>query len=285
MTDAQNTQVKHRSNVMAGIFYPENEAETMAALDSFGLRDGQAAPEGRAAAILAPHAGWDLSGTIAGAAFAAARGRKIATVVLLGPIHDGREEGVFLSDSAFFETPLGDIAVDAALNEELESCSTALAINDIPHLYEHSLEVLLPFVKYCFPESKLVPILTGGYRSSLVEALSRALDFVLGHRADSTLFVISSNLSEHPQDDLAQAQADLFLSLIGRKNPELLLEKTRRKELSACGIAAVAALVGSRLAAGWNPRVVSAAAIPALSAQASRAVRYAGIAFSGPQER
>jgi len=283
--DLQNTQVKRRSNVMAGIFYPENEPEVTAALDSFGLRNGQTSRDGQAAAILAPHAGWDLSGIIAGAAFAAARGRKISTVVLLGPIHDGREEGVFLSDSAFFETPLGDIAVDASLNEELESCSTALAINDIPHLYEHSLEVLLPFVKYCFPDAALVPILTGGYRSSLVSGLSRALDVVFGHRAASTLFIVSSNLSEHPQDALAQSQADLFLSLISGKDPEPLLEKTRRKELSACGIAAVAALIGSRLAAGWNHRVVSAASVPVLNAQAPRAVRYAGIAFGGLQER
>jgi AmmeMemoRadiSam system protein B len=44
--------------------------------------------------------------------------------------------------------PLGDLPVDRESGEELASCSTIFEINDMPHLREFSIEVLLPFAKY-----------------------------------------------------------------------------------------------------------------------------------------
>lgn len=84
-----------RAAVMAGIFYPDDRETAESVLRGYGLRRGEG---GSARAVMAPHAGWDLSGRVAAAAFGAAGARQVDTVVLLGPIHDGREQGILLSD-------------------------------------------------------------------------------------------------------------------------------------------------------------------------------------------
>jgi hypothetical protein len=58
-------------------------------------------------------------------------------------------EGLFYSDSAFFDAPLGKLPVDQEFSAELESSCTLFEMNGIPHLTEHFLEVLLPLVKFC----------------------------------------------------------------------------------------------------------------------------------------
>ncbi|MDR1903650.1 MAG: AmmeMemoRadiSam system protein B [Treponema sp.] len=50
------------------------------------------------------------------------------------------------------------------------------------HLTEHSLEVLLPLVKCCFPSAEIVPVLMGGSRQSLISVLARTLNLVLETR-------------------------------------------------------------------------------------------------------
>ena len=274
MMDVETPAIKRRSAVMAGIFYPENAEGTAAAIRSFN-----AAPTGNAAAVLAPHAGWELAGAVEAAALASAAGRKISTVVLLGPVHDDRERGIFLSDSAIFETPLGNLAVDAEANEELESCSTLIEMNDIPHLYEHSLEILLPLVKHFFPAAAIVPILVGGARTAAATALSNALDVVFGSRTESTLFVVSSNLSEHPLKEAAHTQEDAFLSLILEGRYDELPAAVARGEISACGAMAAAALLSSRLAFSWKPRVRAEASVVSPDDGPDKIVRYTALSF------
>ncbi len=266
---------------MAGVFYPEERAEVEAALDGFGVRAGHG---GLARAIIAPHAGWDISGKITAAAFAAAAGREPSTVVVLGPIHERREEGIFLSDSDSFETPLGDLPVDLELCEELGTCGTCFVTNDIPHLAEHSIEILLPFVKRCFPDASLVPVLVAGERPSSAAALSRALDLVFAPIAETTLFIVSTNLSGHLEAPSSRAQADAFLNLLLEEDRDGIFAGLEAGTVSACGAAACAALLGTRLLSGRKQRLVAAsssadAVFPEGPLPSRKSVHYAAVAF------
>jgi AmmeMemoRadiSam system protein B len=232
------------------LFYPDEKEAAINRLRSFGLKRGTGT---NALAIVSPHAAWDLSGEVAAAAFSAAPGTEepengnITRVVILGPIHAPGEEGIFFSDSAFFRTPLGRLPVDQDLTEELASCSTYFEINDIPHLKEHSAEVLLPFVKFCFPRAAIVPILIGGNRPSRISALGRALRIVLEPLMEHTLLVLSTGLSKSQEQKTSLAQAEEFIRLLRAKDPETLTAKICDRRLSACGGALTAAVLQSGL--------------------------------------
>jgi AmmeMemoRadiSam system protein B len=243
------TKPKIRAPIVAGLFYPEELSRVEALLCSFGLESG----DGRAEAIIAPHGAWEISGAIAGSAFSAAAGRSqkrqngkgISKIVLLGTIHGGSEEQIFLSDSCFFETPLGNIPVDLETEEELASCSTLFEINDIPHLREHSLEILLPFIKFCFPATAIIPILMGSSRIRMVSALARALHVVFEPLVEQVLFVVSSNLSKNGDEDIAFVQAKECIRLLRENETEKFIAGIYDGRISACGASLIAALLES----------------------------------------
>lgn len=233
-----------------GIFYPEDRESLTGRLVSWGLKEATALG---GQAILAPHGAWELTGNVAAAAFTAIQkeGEKpVKKVLLLGTCHQPGEEGIYLSESTSFETPLGDIPVDQKLNRELASCSTLIKINDIPHLSEHSLEILLPMIKYCCPRAKLVPVLMSGGRPALISGLAKALSIVFEEQMEESLVVISSNVSQNIDPALALSMADEFCSLLQNMDTRAFLACLASGRISACGGALIGAFLASELLNG-----------------------------------
>jgi AmmeMemoRadiSam system protein B len=276
---AASLKKKGRTPVVAGLFYPDDRAELEARLRAFGLESGVG---GGASAIIAPHGAWELSGTVAAAAFAAAAGRAkgkgFCRVVILGNIHQVESPGVFFSDSRFFETPLGKLPVDLRLCESLHSCSTLFELNDIPHLQETSVEVLLPLVQWCFPGAAIVPVLMGGTQPRLISALARALRIVLEPLMSGTLLVVSSNLAIHDDAETARRDAETYIQLLEEHRADAFIAGVHGGRISGCGGALIASLLESGLMDGKTARFVTP---PLVSARGERGstICYAGIAF------
>jgi len=250
--------LKRRALVVSGIFYPDDPEILAAELASWGLKKGSEGQISGGQVILAPHGAWDLTGALAASAFASVQGKggdtgkPISRVLLLGASHHSNEENICLSDSVSFETPLGDLSVSQKLNRELASCSTLIRVNDIPHLTEHSLEVLLPMVKYCFPSAKIIPILMAGARPMLISILAKALYIVFEKYMQETLILISSNISHSKDPALAKSMADDFNDILEKMESKALVDGIARGRISACGGALVATLLESGLLDGKN---------------------------------
>jgi AmmeMemoRadiSam system protein B len=264
------------------MFYPEDETETVERLTAFRVEKETGR---RAAAIIAPHGAWDISGRIAGAAFSAAAGRHgsgrsgdISQVVILGTVHDKKADGIFLSESDSFQTPLGNLPVNREFCDELLSCNILFELNDIPHLREHSIEVLLPFVKYCFPRASIVPVLMGNSRQLLISTLARALELVFEPVMEDTLLVVSCNLSMNNDEELARIQAeDCVRLLLGKKTDEFCAG-IRSGRISACGGALAASLLESGLVDRLEASLVSEVLIRA-KGEENKTVYYGAISY------
>jgi AmmeMemoRadiSam system protein B len=274
---------KVRSPVVGGLFYPDTEEEINERLLSFRMEEGK----GRAQAILAPHGSWDISGNIAGAAFSAAMGRVenpngifpgISRVVILGPVHKHGEEGIFLTDSNYFLTPLGNIPVDGETRDELASCSTCLEINDIPHLTEHSIEVLLPFIKYCFPDAAIVPILMEGTRPALISVLARALRLVLEPVMRESLIVVSCNLAMNSDGKQALQEAEECVRLLRDKDAEAFASGLKNGRISACGGGLIAGLLECGLVSDLAAGVISRPIVTSRD-EKNRTVYYGALSY------
>lgn len=236
-----------RYPIAAGLYYPEDKAEM---LDYIRIRGLERNKGGYARAIIAPHGAWSFSGELAVNAFSMAAGRTVKRVIIMGPIHDSREKGLFLSNSHSFSTPLGKILVDNEITEELEFHGNFLEINDIPHLGEHSIEVLLPFIKYCFPCASIVPILMGQPGVELINDLAISLRTVIGPVIDETLLIVSCNLSTDCDKDHAKYLAEESLRLFSGHDSAMLIHAILDKKINACGGALVASLLNSGLLQG-----------------------------------
>jgi len=247
-----------RPPIVDGLFYPEDSASTLAYMREIGLKRGKG---GFARAIIAPHGAWEISGGLAGTAFASAGGRvgkkSPSRVVIMGPIHENGEEGIFLTNSHLYQTPLGDIMVDQEASEWLESYSPMIKVNDIPHLYEHSIEVLLPFVKYCFPQAPVVPILMGGQKKQHIRVLANALQAIFKPEMENTLLVISFNLGVHSKESTALKMAEECQQLFRDGSHDELRAAFQDGRITGCGGALVSALLQSGLVDTARPVLAS----------------------------
>jgi len=243
-----------RNPVVSGLYYPDEKPELLKLLRSYDLektpaQTGFASSNARAKAIIAPHGAWSFSGHLAANSFSSAMGRSacIKKVVVLGPIHDKREKGLFLSNSHSFYTPLGNIRVDRKLTEEFEKTRSSFEINDIPHLSEHSIEILLPFVKYCFPNASIVPILMGQPGAQYIYDLAQGLKSVITPIIDETLIVVSSNLSCNKDENSARILAEEGLRYFKKLNAASLASAILEGSFNACGGALIVSLFESGL--------------------------------------
>jgi len=262
-----------------GVFYPENSLEVLSYMRGIGLKRERG---GLARAIIAPHGAWNISGSLAGAAFAAAAGRSnqkpLSRIVVMGPLHNNREEGVFLSNSHSFQTPLGDIPVDQEATSWLEAYSPLIRVHEIPHLQEHSLEVLLPFVKFFFPKAAIVPILMGGQNKRHIGVLANALHAVFAPAMDETLLVVSLNLTANPDSPAELSAIDECMRLFREGRRRKLFSAFEEGHISSCGGALLTAMMQSRLLDGARPCLASES-MPNTIGEHDKAVYYGAFSF------
>ena len=251
MGSYKGSGLKKRPSIVNGIFYPETKGEITDMLISWGLKPG-AASGGQI--ILAPHGKWDQTGSVAASAFKSLQqkpyDKSFKRMLLLGVDHNYTEEGIYLFESYSFETPQGDIEVDQSFNQILTSCSTLIQINDTPHLLEYSLEVLLPFVKHCFPEVKIIPVLMRGKRPMLISCLAKALRVTFENHMEESIILVSSNVSRSSDASRALSMAEEFSSILEAMDTHSFLTRFAAGNITACGAAILGALLESGLLDG-----------------------------------
>jgi AmmeMemoRadiSam system protein B len=199
-----------RFPAVAGTFYPASRAELDALVTSMLSAVEPGVAVRRPKAVIVPHAGYIYSGAVAASAFArvAPFGASLRRVLLVGPAHRVRVDGLASPGVSHLRTPLGDVMVDLdALGAVPE-----IAPNAAVHAREHSLEVELPFLQKVAAGAKVVPIAVGAAEPM---AVARVIEALWG--GPETLVVISSDLSHYlPYDDaraVDRRTADRVLAL------------------------------------------------------------------------
>ncbi len=241
-----------REPVVAGRFYqarPEQLRQQIRDCFEHSLGVGQRTVpvSGRLLGLIAPHAGYMFSGPVASHAFTRLSEEKPLpqTLILLGPkhTHHGARFSVSAADS--WKTPLGTLAVDQTLCLRLVAAVRELESDNGAHLYEHSLEVQLPFVQYSLPNMpKIVPIAFAYAAYEEIEAVAAAIGKVLAAEpVGSCCFVCSSDFShDTPRADAYRLDAEVInriTSLDARGFYDLIVEDDR----SVCGLMPITALM------------------------------------------
>lgn len=226
-----------REAIHSGIMYPDDPAALEDAIDGLLASaeerarrgparepDGSVARSDRkpdppmaprpSAAIIAPHAALQISGAVQAAAWATAKGARIDRIVILAPYRAMGPPAAYLPEAGAYQTPLGDVRVDTALCDELETYCTLFASSDMPHLEDHSIEVQLPFARRLFPAASIIPILISG-DAAVAACMARSIELALEDRLERTLLVASTNLASSMIADDARVRSSQALDLIG----------------------------------------------------------------------
>ncbi len=180
----------------AGTWYPGRASDCREAIEEFE-KDPYPCESSQRTGFggIVPHAGWYYSGRIAFSVISCLRTEfQPETVVLFGR-HLRSGGGNFIMKEGEWETPLGNLEIDRELAEALISEFPFKVETPSVYAPDNTIELQLPFIKYFFPETKILPLGVPPNKASLkigerVGELSRA-------RASKTLMIGSTDLTHY----------------------------------------------------------------------------------------
>jgi AmmeMemoRadiSam system protein B len=230
MVEPNSQRPKVRPPAAAGLFYAGDPDRLQAHVaELIGAVEASAGIPPKA--LIAPHAGYVYSGSVAAEAFARLRpgAHAIKRVVLIGPAHFVPVRGIAAPTVDAFATPLGRIPVD---RQALAAIADLVVEADAPHAPEHSLEVELPFLQALLPSFTLVPLVIGDASAQEVAEVLRRL-----WGGPETAIIVSSDLSHYHDYDTARRLDAATAAAIERGDWQSLGPG------EACGFLAVAGLI------------------------------------------
>lgn len=266
-----------RHPAVAGRFYPRDPEELRAEAEGY-LWQASLFPDGpvRAIGCIAPHAGYMYSGHVAGAVFA--RIQVPRRCIVMCPNHTGMGRALAILSDGAWETPLGDVPIDAELAAALKKRFAALHDDPAAHRAEHATEVELPFLQLRQPELTFVPIALGTGQFDVLEQLGEAVADVIAAQREPVLMVASSDMNHYESDSITRIKDQRAIERILTLDARGLFDVVTQQNISMCGFGpAVAMLTAARRLGARSAELVKYATSGDVSGDRDTVVGYAGI--------
>ncbi len=178
-----------RPRVLPPGWYPGSAEETRRKIEGWLAEEPPAG--GRAAAGVAPHAGWAFSGRIALRVLLNFC-QPVDTVVVVGG-HLPPSAGILAALEEGYETPLGELEADLELLEKISQALPAPFRED--RSPDNTVEVQLPLLKYLFPDSRALALRAAP--SPAAEELGRSIHQAADSLGRSVAVLGSTDLTHY----------------------------------------------------------------------------------------
>ena len=247
-------QLDIRPSPLAGRWYPAHPERLAQSVDRY-IQNAQLPPfDGEVLGVIAPHAGHQYSGPVAGYAFAALRGIAAPLVAIVSPMHRPFYHPIVVSGHQAYETPLGVVEINQDAVKELVQIADVqynITISSVRYDDEHSLEIEIPFLQRVLPAGfKIIPLMVRDLSPSVLQKLGKALGTVVGRWEG--ILVASTDLSHFYPQNIAQQFDEEILRRMERFDPLYFLQAEEEGKGFACGRAAVATVMWAAKELGAN---------------------------------
>jgi len=238
--------MKVRKAVVSGTFYadtPEELREQIEWCYKHELGPGVVPQVNKAGsreivALVVPHAGYIYSGPVAAHAYKElAEDGVFDTAVILGPNHTGYGSPVSVWTENSWVTPLGKMEINqefarGVLGGIIEADETA-------HIYEHSIEVQLPWLQHLYGELKIVPIAMLAQDMETAREVGKAIS----KAGDNAIIIASSDFTHYEPHSIAAEKDKSMIEAIVNLDEEMLYEQRRLLNCTMCGYGPVASAI------------------------------------------
>jgi hypothetical protein len=264
-----------RKPVVAGQFYPSNKSSLLRQIEQFVNEDAEKI---EAKGILMPHAGYIYSGLVAGQTISSIVPKE--TFIILGPNHTGYGEHFSIMSQGSWQTPLGKVDIDSDLATAIMQESNFLKEDQKAHMYEHSIEVELPFLQYFSKDFKFIPIVLFPAElktyKQIADGIVKAIEKI--GKTDNITIIASSDMTHYEPQKEAQTKDKQALDTILELDEDGLLKKIKDLNISMCGYAAVIIMLATaKLLGAKNARLIKYQTSADISGDYSAVVGYAGV--------
>jgi len=228
-----------RKPAVSGQFYPARVKGLTEIIDRFKPKESSKIS---AKGIIVPHAGYVYSGEVAVTTVSQVLAKP--RLILLGPNHTGLGEPFALWTKGKWQIPFADIDIDEELAVKILERKGVIEEDEVAHKYEHSLEVQLPILYRFFGQFKFVPI---ACQQATLEIYQKVADQIIEAISDiknDILFVASTDLTHYEPDASARAKDRIAIEAIVNLDQAGLINQVKKNNITMCGLAPVAILIG-----------------------------------------
>ena len=224
----------NRQPVVAGRFYPDSPDQLRKELEMYSGTPDVDSDRPVDRLVMVPHAGYMFSGEPCGKTLA--QSKLADTVFLLGPNHTGLGSPLSVWDTGSWEFPGGKLDVDEVLAAKLIDSGAGFVSNEKAHSREHSLEVIVPFLHYTNPATKIVPVCVSEASPSNLRKAGEAIADIMENHPEPISIVVSSDMSHFISADQAKKLDSMALEAIIRMDPSDLYSIVSSNQISMCGV-------------------------------------------------
>ena len=262
-----------RKAAVAGQFYPRDES----GLRAFIARElTNTVAEQQSIAVVMPHAGYVYSGSVAAQTIASVAMRP--TAIVLGPNHTGQGQPFSIMARGVWRTPLGGVPVNEELADAILRESSLITQDVSAHVYEHAIEVEIPFLQYRRPDISLVPLVVADFRLDHYQEVGEAIARAIQQHPQPVLLVASSDFNHYEPQAVTKRKDKLAIEAILALDSEGLIRVVRKENISMCGFAPVAVtLFAAKCLGATSGTLVKYQTSGDVAGDYERVVGYAGI--------
>jgi len=262
-----------RKPAVAGQFYYATPAKLSNQVQQYV---SDSLPKEHAIGILSPHAGLVYSGSVAGAVYS--RIEMPETFILMGPNHTGLGARAALMSHGEWEIPTGIFTIDERLSRRILSNVPLVSSDTQAHLFEHSLEVQLPFIAHFSGDVKILPLTILSVTLEECRTLGEGIAKSIRETDYPVVIVASSDMSHYVPDDVARKKDRMAIDRILAIDPEGLYNTVIKEQISMCGyLPATAMLFAAKSLGAREGRLVKYATSAEVSGDYDYVVGYAGV--------
>ena len=264
-----------RKPAVAGRFYKENPSELTQELGEL-VEHLPSEEKKKILGAVSPHAGYMYSGSVAGELYS--RIEIPRRIIILSPNHTGYGARISMFPDGYWETPLGDVEVDSELCSLIHPKYKLIEREPYAHIFEHAIEVQLPFFQYLRGDFKIVPVTLMHLSFEECENMATVISACIKEIGENVLILASSDLNHYEEQIVTEKKDMMAIGKITSLDPIGLLDVTSKHNISMCGVIPTTVMLLACLELGaHNAELLKHATSGDVSGDYSRVVGYAAI--------
>ncbi|HHE75224.1 MAG TPA: AmmeMemoRadiSam system protein B [Desulfobacteraceae bacterium] len=145
-----------RKAAFAGSWYPDSAVECETDIRRYTKKASP--PAIPCVGGIVPHAGWYFSGEIACRVIHGLSSGPPPDVVVVFGMHLHPESPGYIMTEGAWETPFGNLAIETDVARQLNAAFSFQVETAQRHTQDNTIELQLPFIKYFFKDTKILPL-------------------------------------------------------------------------------------------------------------------------------
>lgn len=264
-----------RYPAVAGMFYESHGPRLKERLKRLFLESpDHAENREKVIGIIAPHAGYEYSGSVAARAHASIGKNPPKTFILLGPNHTGAGPAISVWNRGSWLTPLGECKIAENAADKLISASSIAKADESAHISEHSIEIQLPFLQFLFEDNiRIVPVCMADQSEEAAEDVAKA---ILSLNEDA-IIIASSDFTHYESKKEAERKDAAAIRAIESLDVRRFYSILEENDISACGFGPIAVLMTVAKARGAKIRKIAHSDSGDITGETGSVVGYAAL--------